>query len=113
MQLRSLRKAFANVLVAFEVVFSTPAVEAETPRIAAVLRSGDDRAGVAQPDVPERFDDNFGEGAKPPRGPSAVLRRGNQPALFAVPPRMDCLSEGRDFAFRGLEVAEPQLGIAR
>ena len=48
----------ADVLVAGEVVFAAPAVEAEAARAALGAGADDDRPGVAQPDVAERLDDD-------------------------------------------------------
>ena len=72
-----------------------------------------DRSGIAQPDVAERLDDDLGEGREPARGFGRAFMRRDQPHLLALAAGMHRLGEGSDFALGRLQVAEPQLGIAR
>ncbi len=107
------RKPLADVLVAVELILAAPAVEAEALRAAVLAATEHDRPRVAQPDVAERFDDYLGERAQFARGFGRSFMRRDQPDLFASAVGVNRLGERRDFALGGLEVAEPQLGIAR
>ena len=78
-----------------------------------VARADDDRPGVAQPDVAERLDDDVGERREPARGFRGALVGGDQPHRLALAAGVHRLGEGRDLALGVLEIAEPQLGIAR
>ena len=64
---------------------------------------------VAQPDVPERLNDDVGERRELSRGVRRPLVRRDQPHRLSGAAGMDRLGEHRDLALRRLEVAEPQL----
>src|SRR6185503_14618824 len=72
----------------------------------------DDRPRVAQPDVAEWFDDHLGEGAEPSSRLGGAFVSGDQPDFLAPAPGVHGLGKGRDLALGGLEIAQPQLGIA-
>ncbi len=110
--LRSLRKQRADLLIAIEIVFTAPTIEAETLGAALLAAAEHDGTGIAQPDVAERLDDDFGERGKPARGFGGALVGRHQPHLLAFPARMDRLGEGCDFPLGRLQVPQPQLGIA-
>jgi hypothetical protein len=74
--------------------------------------AADDRAGIAQPDVAERLDDD--RAAWPTcvlGGLRGFLVGGDEDHLLARPPAWTA-DEGGDFGARGLEVREPQFGMA-
>src|SRR3954447_23654956 len=112
-QVRVSREAFANVLIAFEVVFPAPAVETEALRAAALAAAQHDRSGVAQPDVAERLHDHLCERAQGARAFRGALVSGNEPNLLALAPGVHRLRERSDLALGRLQVAKPKLGIAR
>src|SRR5260221_1277960 len=84
----------ADIVVALQVIFATPAVEAEALRPPVLARSDHDRAGVAQPDVAERLDDDLGEGAQPARRLGGPLLRRDQPDFLALAASLERVREG-------------------
>ena len=81
---RRIAQPLADGVVAFEVIFLAPAVEAEALRAPVRARSADDRAGVAQPDVAELLDDHLGERREALRA-SAAPASSPRPATPARP----------------------------
>src|SRR5437868_940354 len=109
-QARLLREALADVLIALEIIFPAPAVEAESAGAALLAAAEDDRPGVAQPDVAERLDDDRRKWAQAPRCLGRAIVGRHKPHRFALAAGMDCFSERRHFAPGWLQIAEPQLG---
>ena len=103
----------ADVLVAVEIIFAAPAVEAEALRAGARAAAQHDRPGIAQPDIAERLDDDFGERGERSRAFGGAVMGCDQPDLLALAAGVDRLGESRDFALGRLEIAEPQLRVAR
>jgi hypothetical protein len=103
----------ADAVVAGELIFAAPAVEAEALRPSAAARSNNDRAGVAQPDVAEWLDDDRGERRQLAGARSCVFVRGDQPNFLACPSGVNRSRKNGDFAFSRLQVGEPQLRIGR
>src|SRR3546814_6620384 len=84
------------------------------PRAPYCARAGDDRPGVAQPDVAERLDDDAHAGLDEARGDLRLLLVvDDQPDLLAAAAVMNGVGEGGDVAARGLDPACPLLGQVR
>src|SRR3546814_11011941 len=80
------------------------------PRAPYCARAGDDRPGVAQPDVAERLDDDAHAGLDEARGDLRLLLVvDDQPDLPAAAAVMNGVGEGGDVAARGLDPACPLL----
>src|SRR3954469_7373283 len=106
-------EAFADVLIALEIIFAAPAVEAESLCAPVLAAADNDRSRVAEPDVAERFDDHLRERPERARAFRRPLVRRDQPNLLALAAGVHRLRECRDLALRRLQIAEPQFGIAR
>src|SRR5690349_19703917 len=79
------RQPLAHVLVAVEVVLVAPAVEAEALRPPVLRTAEDDRPRIAQPDIPERFNDDLRERRQPARALRRTLMCGDQADDLALP----------------------------
>ena len=93
-----------------QLVLAAPAVEAEAQRHAALRRVGEDRPGVAQPDVAVRA------GTSSAASPTAARAECSaSPPLTSRRTRLPVPASARtsagDVAARGLEVAVPQVGV--
>src|SRR5438045_1339213 len=58
------RGPLVDAPAAFEAIFPAPAVEAKTLSPPVLAAAEDDRAGIPQPDIPERLDDHLREGGE-------------------------------------------------
>ena len=88
----ALGKPLADVLVAFKIVFAAPAIEGKARGRRRFPGTDDDRPSVAQPDVAERLDDDFGErrtaGVRFPLRPRGRRRAApSRPCRRHAPPR--------------------------
>jgi hypothetical protein len=100
----------ADRIVAGQVVFAAPAVELEQPRRSV---AGDDRAGVAQPDIAEGLDDHLRRIARHgPRGVGRLAIGGDQYHPLAPAIGMDGAGKGQHLLARRLQIFLPQLGMA-
>ena len=97
-------------VVALQIVFAAPAVEVEVACLFAVQQ---DRRGVAQPDVAERFNHHLGKGGHAHGGVARFGIGSDQDYLLAPPLGVDGTGEGDDLLARRLQILDPQVGVAR
>ncbi len=98
------RQPLADRVIAGQIIFAAPAIEAEQPRFG--LRHHD-RAGIAQPDVAERLKQHVGKRRQLRRRIRRIGVGSDQDHLLARAIGVDSLRKGHHFGSRRFDIVEP------